>query len=532
MEWILAPSEKKWIVIFSVIVLGVTTLPFVLGFWQEGSDWRFTGFFLGVEDGNSYIAKMLLGSQGEWLFSTPYTAYPQSGFLAFLPYLLLGKLTAPPGQHAQLVALFQFFRWAGGFVMIAATYRFVGYFLSEPGLRKLGMVIAVLGGGLGWLNLFGFQDLWGSRLPLEFYSPETFGFLSLFTLPHLAMARGLLLLSILAYWRGYDYDYRITEKFLNGLMWIILGLMQPLTVVVGWFVIGVDILIRLVRSRKIPLSSFIRQKGVVNGAVMVLCSAPIVIYTVISFALDPFLKIWSAQNIIQSPPPTDYLLGYVVLIPFVYLGIRHIMQEKQMEGLVITAWILLLPVLAYFPYNLQRRLPEGTWAAVVVLAIIGLRSMQANHRRLGIAFIAITFLSAILIYTGSIFTVLQTNRPVFRPTDEISSFVFLAERVDKFPVVLAAYDTSNAIPAWAAVRTVIGHGPESVNLEETKREVKECFDAKTTGDRRNIIIDQYSVRYLIWGPAERELGSWDPGSWSGLERIYQNSTYQIFEVKQ
>ncbi len=528
----MAPSEKKWILIFSVIVLGITTLPFVLGFWQEGSGWQFTGFFLGVEDGNSYIAKMLLGGQGEWLFRTPYTAYPQSGFLAFLPYLLLGKLTAPPGQHAQLVALFQLFRWAGGFVMIAATYKFVGYFLHEPGLRKLGTAIAVLGGGLGWLNLFGFQGLWGGRLPLEFYSPETFGFLSLFTLPHLSMARGLLLLGILAYWRGYERDYHVNDRLLNGLLWIVMGLMQPLTVVVGWFVIGVDILIRQVRSRNKPLSSFIRQKGLVNGAVMVLCSAPIVVYTVISFALDPFLKIWSAQNIIQSPPPVDYLLGYVVLIPFVYLGIRQIIQEKRLEGLVIMAWVFLLPVLAYFPYNLQRRLPEGTWAAMVVLAITGLRSMQANRRRLGAAFLATTFLSAILIYTGSIFTVLQTNRPVYRPADEISSFVFLSERVKNFPVVMAAYDTSNTIPAWAAVRTVIGHGPESVNLEETKREVKECFDSKTTDDRRNIIFDQYSIRYLIWGPAERELGSWDPVSWSELERLYQNSTYQIFEVKQ
>ena len=55
------------------------------GFWLQGSDWRFTGFFIGVEDGNSYIAKMLSGTAGNWIFRTPYTAYPQNGFLAFLP---------------------------------------------------------------------------------------------------------------------------------------------------------------------------------------------------------------------------------------------------------------------------------------------------------------------------------------------------------------------------------------------------------------------------------------------------------------
>jgi hypothetical protein len=81
-----------------------------LAFQTQGEAWRFTGFVFAVEDGNSYIAKMLLGANGAWLFRTPYTADPQRGVLAFLPYLLLGKLAAGEGIHEQLVALFHLFR--------------------------------------------------------------------------------------------------------------------------------------------------------------------------------------------------------------------------------------------------------------------------------------------------------------------------------------------------------------------------------------------------------------------------------------
>ena len=156
-------EERRWVIRFSIMVMLVTTLPYLIGFWRQGQDWYFSGFVFGVEDGNSYIAKMLSGNQGAWLFYTPYTAFPQQGFLAFLPYLLLGKLTAPPGEHEQLVALFHLFRWVAGMVCIWATYDLMAIFIQDIRLRRLGTAVASLGGGLGWLSILGLQSLWGQH---------------------------------------------------------------------------------------------------------------------------------------------------------------------------------------------------------------------------------------------------------------------------------------------------------------------------------------------------------------------------------
>ena len=103
--------------------------------------------------------------------------------------------------------------------------------------------------------------------------------------------------------------------------------------------------------------------------------------------------------------------------------------------------------------------------------------------------------------------------------------------MSNFPVVLAAYNTSNPLPAWAPVRTVIGHGPESVHLAEVQQKVDDFFNPASSDDNRIKIIDQFSIRYLIWGPARKRDGSWNPADWSSLSRIYQNTTVQIFEVK-
>ncbi len=189
-------QERKWVWGFAVVVMVATTIPYILALFNQGENWQFSGFLLGVEDGNSYIAKMLAGANGDWLFRTPYTNFPQQGVLAFFPYLLLGKLTAGEGQHAQLIALFHIYRFIAGCLMIVATYDFTAIFIEKVFFRKLSTILISIGGGFGWLVVLGLNRFWANGMPLEFYSPETFGFLSLYGLPHLALGRACLLWGI------------------------------------------------------------------------------------------------------------------------------------------------------------------------------------------------------------------------------------------------------------------------------------------------------------------------------------------------
>ncbi len=227
--------EWRWVGVFAAVVLLLSVLPYILGYSSQGSAWRFSGFVLGVEDGNSYIAKMRLGSDGAWLYRLAYTTEPQSGTLIYLPYLLLGKLAARPALHDQLVALYHLARLAASIALIAATYLFLARFISSIRLRRWGLVLVVLGGGLGWLAL----ALGGGHgsMPLEYYSPESFGFLALFALPHLAAARAMLLLALLAYLNGADgRDLRGGWK--AGLALVALWLFQPLNVPLAWLLMA------------------------------------------------------------------------------------------------------------------------------------------------------------------------------------------------------------------------------------------------------------------------------------------------------
>jgi hypothetical protein len=528
---LIAKKEKRWVIWFALIVIVVTSLPYLWGFIRQGTDWRYTGLLIGTEDGNSYLAKMLLGSHGDWLFRTPYTPFQQTGFLAFLPYYLLGKLTWGPNQHFQIVALFHLFRFAAGFLSILATYDFLAVFVQDVKLRRIGVALATLGGGLAFLSLLGLNQLWGGRLPLEFYSPETFGFLEIFSLPHLALGRAFFLWGL----RKYLLDQQNNEwatRLIAGVFWLGLGFMQPLTVVVGWVILGVHLL-------SIAIWNWIRHSKdwgtwwvhFWRAFWMVIISAPLVLYTFISFKIDPFLRGWESQNIIKSPPFGDYLLAFGVILPLVVIGVVKTLKTINERSILLVGWIAIFPLLAYAPYNLQRRLPEGIWAALIVIAMIGLLSLVGKLRKVAQVWLYFAFTPALILILGGFISANRVSLPLFRPEDETSAFTYLAEHADKGQIILAAYDTSNVLPTWAPLRVFIGHGPESIKLKEIRPRVEAFFQTSTEDSTRIELLNEFQVAYIIWGPQEKALGDWNPPSSSLVDLVYKNQTFDVYKVK-
>lgn len=552
--------DRRWTLVFAALVMLVTSLPYFLGYAFQGADYRFTGFVFAVEDGNSYIAKMLSGASGAWMFRTPYTVMPQPGVWMFLPYILLGKLAAPPALHEQLVALYHLFRLAAGFLMILATDDFLAFFIRDARLRRFGLVLATLGGGLGWLLMFTGQDHWLGSLPLDIYSPETFGFLGLYGIPHLALARALLLWALLAYLRAAVGDRRDVPTLRSAAriagLWLLAGLVQPLTTLVIGAVIALH-------AGGLGLWAWLRRQKDAAGweawkhmallvALAGIFPALLVFYNAWAMWRDPFVQAWTAQNIIRSPHPAHYLAAYGLLLPLVLLGGRRALAPTKSAGpadapagWLLVGWALALPLLAYMPVNLQRRLPEGEWVVWVTLALLGLeglilgrasRSTPGERRRslflpLGIVAASVLFLTTLLLLLTGFMGATRLAHPVFRPRDEVRMFEFLARQALPGDVVLSAFETGNALPAWAPLRVVIGHGPESGHLAEIQPQVAAFYQVSSSDAWRQEFLRQFGVQYVFWGPAERKLGDWNLAQANYLELAAQAGEYSLFHVR-
>lgn len=541
--FVVTSDERRWVLRIALLVLALTSLPYLAGYASQGADWRFTGFVFGVEDGNSYIAKMLRGSAGDWLFRTPYTAQPQSGVIAFLPYLLLGKLAAPPALHEQLVVLYHLFRIGTGILCMLATYDFLALFCRQIIYRRLGMLLASLGGGLGWIFVLLGKSQWLNSLPLEFYSPETFGFLSLYGIPHLALARAALLWALAVYLRdSMDEAANLrTSSLLLGMLWLVVALAQPLSAVVLGIVIGLHSLVSLFwlicRERTVQTQEMhIWKRSIRLVMTALIVPAPFMLYNLVSFATDPFLRAWTAQNIIRSPHPAHYLLAYGLVLPFAALGAAHLYRRVgTWLVLFLPVWVCLLPFLAYAPFNLQRRLPEGIWVALVGLSMVALESwkpparvQQPKYALAGVFILALP--STFLLWVGGFLTALRPAEPVFRPADEVEVFMYLGKVARSQETVLAPYSTSNALPAWVPVRVVVGHGPESVHAAQLKPQIEVFFELQMAESEMIAFLEQHGVRYVIWHEEDAEAQGLHADGLGMLSLLYRAGDYALYQV--
>jgi hypothetical protein len=514
---------------YSALVIILTTIPYLVGFSSQGSDLVFTGFVFGVEDGNSYIAKMLLGASGDWLFRTPYSAEPQRGVLAFLPYILLGKLAAGEELHLQLVVLFHLFRAAVIPLGIWATYTFVDEFLRDDKWSSWVTLLATFGSGLGWLLfLFTGGTLLGS-MPLGFISPETFGFLAYFGLPHLVLARALLLLGLRWYLEG---PTKSRSGWKAGSAFAALGFLQPLTMVPGYAVIGVHQLLILIQYRFRNLKAW-RSNWLPSIYRILVLSLPVFLYFLISFSADPVLKQWTDQNLILSPHPVHYLLAYGLLLPFGIFGMIKAWNTDKTTWLLPIGWTLIIPLLAYAPYNLQRRLPEGSWVVLASLSAYGLSNIiidRSIKEFLRVAVVVLSLITPMLLIVGGIQIASSGAFPAFYNGQEVGAFKWIHRNVEKDAVILTSYGTGNALPAWAPVHVVIGHGPETANLDELLPQVNAFFAGKMATQASERFLSSQGIDYVFFGPLESRINVSTHRLGNVLQIVYDQGGYAVYKV--
>ncbi len=295
-------AELRWVLIASLAVLLLASLPTLYAWSRADADHVFTGFVYNTEDGNSYIAKMRLGARGEWLFHLFYTPEEHEGALVVTFYLALGKLAAATGMS--LVLVYHLARVVLGIGFLLTIYAFVSFFTADLATRRLAWMLVATGSGLGWLLTLLGAGNWLGNLPLDFWVPEAYVFLVLYNLPHLALAEGLLLWAMMWTLRAFErQDARWCLP--AGLAAFVMTWIVPFYAGVLATALGAHLLALLIRRRQIPW----REIGL--AALTGLLAVPPVAYNAWLFTTNPAFRTWAAQNLILSPHPLHYVLGYI-----------------------------------------------------------------------------------------------------------------------------------------------------------------------------------------------------------------------------
>ena len=567
-------SEWLWALAWSAAALALTCAPYLLGAAISSEARVFGGFVLSVEDQYSYLAKMGTGARGAWLFHNVYTSEPHSGALIYSFYILLGKVAglAASAGHWPLTETMvvgdHIARALLGALLLLTVYRFAALFTSSRAIRRITFFIVAFSGGFGWLLLLLGQPNWLGSTPIDLILPEGFTFLVLYSFPHIALARTLLLAGFIVLWSefseppppqkrgGTQYKERKGKKFLAlcvplrsssfwllaGLCWLAMGLIVPFYVVVAWAVAGATWLAVTIRRRAIA------WRETMQTVAACLIASPVVIYNWIVFSTNPVMRAWSEQNLILSPHPLHYVMGYALIGLLAILGTAYVLRRRDETTLRLVAWAVVIPPLLYLPFNAQRRLIEGWQIPLAMLAAMGLarfvlpawrrtrlvrwlvrfpRYSARGLSRWAIALILlVTVPTNILLLGSGVLAVASRAMPIFRDGGQVRALDWLAARATYDDVVLASYSTGNYLPARVGARVFLGLGTETVRAEEKRALVKRFFDASTPDEWRVQFLRDWRITYVVAGPDEQ----FSPGSARPLSPVYQAEGYAVYQV--
>lgn len=528
-------TRREWggVLLYTLVITLLTFLPYLVGWSATGEAWVFNGFTFGVEDGNAYLGKMRLGVEGEWNFHLFFTSEDHdSAFGLYLPYILIGHLVrwlvnpAPAEIAGVLAVAFQMFRVLASIILSLSIYRFIALFIAVPRLRRLALVIATLGGGLGWILVLAGQDKWLGTAPVDFYIPEGFSFLVIYGLPHIALGRAALLLGFVALIDGVEQK-RWSYILVVALCWNIVGLMVTFYLALIYALVGAWGLVLWGQQRHFP-----RTFALMGGVALAL-TWPLFIYSYWLFSANDAFAVWSGQNYLPSPHPLHYVIGYGLLAGLACVGgqwaWRHAAQSTGYSLLI--AWVLIVPILVYIPINVQRRLAEGVLIPLAILAVAGLRLLTTRqaYRRWRTALLICILPTSLLLWISGLIGLATPASPSFRPREELDAWDWLMDQAPAEAIVLGSRTTGNYLPIYTDLRPFYAHGPETLNSDEKKRLVERFYRGELSQEERETLWTRYHIRYVVYGYSEQAIHSVTPLS-EGLTMIYSSPHYTIYEV--
>lgn len=500
-------------------LLLISCVPYLLAWAVTPAEHSFTGLLFNPRDGNSYIAKMRQGLEGQWLFQLPYTPEPHDGAFVYLFYILAGHLARWVGLP--LILVYHLVRLLSGAGMVAAIYGLAARATDDPAKCWVMVLLAGVGAGLGWLVIpFG-------RRTADLWVPEAFPVYALLANAHFPFGIGLMAwigicgLELLA---GRAPTWWGAGLALGA---VTLGLVQPFGLLPSLVVLGVALIAHTWRQRAVP------WPAATWIVVSVMLALPYPLYTQWAIQRDPILAAWSTQNETLSPPLWDWLLSFGLIAALAVVGIGLAIRRGSDADWLLVGWAGSTLVGMYLPLALQRRVGLGLGVPLGLLAgrawrwIVAGRVPLRWRTLLRKVLIAISVMTPIFLIVTTMLAAAAGESLFYLHRAERSAFRWLSEEGAPDGVVLCAPETGIFVPAWAGQPVVYGHPFETVDAELREHRVRAYWTGQMGLAERDAFLAANRVRYVFFGPRERALD----GNRSPRGRlVYQDAAVEIYEI--
>jgi len=528
------------------LVFLVSLVPYLLAQANAPVGRTFNGFFFLADDASTYIAKMREGADGAWGWRDPYISTPQaSPVLLFLFYILWGKVAAL--LHVSMYVGYHLARLSGAIALVAGARLLAAECLPPGRPRRVGVILAIGGSGLGWIlqlaaGVSGIHHIAGQQLDaLELHLPELSGFYSIMAIPHFAWAAALMAFGLVGL-------VRLAEPVPGRVPW------RPLALAAGALVamclIHPQMLFVLaplafahLLMRRPP-----RRAYLLTAVPFILCS-PLLVYFLQVLTGDSVVVAWAREWRHQAPDPLGFVFG--LGLPLVLAGVAAVGWGTASPLLrLLMVWVAMVFLMLYLPnpVNIQRRLIDGIYLPVAILAAAGLEEVIARRGRrpggflraagpLTVLAVGLSVLMSTLVFAAGMIAAAGREPIIYLDRGEVAAIDWLSSsRLPGLaPAVLSHPQTGLFIPARSGDRVYVGHYSETIDyLHKGKVALQAYGDgpAEVIALARDVGAD-----YVFYGPLELALSpagarpAVAAGATGGVEEVYGRDGVFIYRLR-
>jgi len=517
-------DEWRWVGGVALLVMLLSTVPYVAGYLGENADWKFGGAVFDRQDYNVHLASMHAGARGEWQYAMLHTSEPVPPAYIKSFYIAVGQLGrwtpfAPP-------TLYEITRWVCGMWMLLTLYIFIARFVETVAQRRMAFLFGALGSGIGWLLMLAQWQPDPNVSPIDFWLIDLYAFFSLLTLPHFSVVMALLwtsALAMLAHW-----DTRCWRWLILGVACIVLAqqIQSFAPLIVDAALVGYAAWGAFARRMPFPFASL---------ALFALAQTPLALYSSAILYGDPLMANFSRQNVTLSPSPLYYVFGLGIPGGLALLGMRRVVRAEFGPAHLLVVWVLAVAVMVSVPVTFQRRFTEGVSAPLAILAVIGMRDWKMTPRARNLAttgLVAVSMISTLYLALGGALLTFNRAPKLFEPTPVVQAMDWLGAHSNVNDTVFSSERTGSFLPARIGHRVYLGHEMETADYARKSQTVAQFFGSPMSDSERQAILRACACRFVFWGPHERVLGAFDPRSAMFLREVYANESVRIFQVEE
>ena len=507
-------AEWSWVIFIAVALVLLAFAPYTLLAMSSvaGSEWQFMGVLHNSRDGATYLSKMMLGVNQQWLVQFQHTSEPHQGAFLQIIYPALGQLSRLAGTPPILI--FHIIRAIGAVFMYMALYQLAATIWMRIRTRRIFFVLVSVGAGFGWL----YALMSGGQIDAPDLSiPEAFPLHSTFVNVHFPLTIGFLalLVSVVlgAFRPGTDAEPTIGNGGLTAvLLSLFLALLYPQAIVPIGLALVAYIALLWLASRQFP------HREIRWLLTIALPALPFAVYYGAVIVYNPAMAVWGQQNITEAPPPGVLLIGFglplLIAVPGIVRAVRQFFGAYDDRFMLI--WLVAMVIMIYMPTNIQRRFAVGMMLPVAYFATRAIEAYWFEHivsrkwrYRLLVLMLPVMVLTQVFVLFLPVLPILA-NRPqdtqgLFLQYDYIPTFYWVDEVTSQSDVVLAAPVVSQWLPGWAGSRVVYGHPFETLHAATKEQQVLDWYAGEC-----DAVLEQYDVDYVLYGPQEALLGDVSP----------------------